>query len=513
MNDRGKMWRHVYKVLNQIRICPVNPSHCKYLTIVSTVDQRMLFDGEKIISISSNHFENFNILTMMELIRVPIVISPPFIAESNGTVRSKAKELTALLQDDERLRQERANRSNMQSRMNSGRRSNTMGSPVDARPPQRRRGTRRDDDNDDEMRRAIEASKRQADEDEKKRRAASGETDDDIAKAIKLSKEEEELRQSRLEEKNANLLFDDAWDQPVPQQQQAPQPVYQQQQQVDFWGNPIDMTAQAQQQQSTGYLQNVYSQPTGFLPQQTGYMQPQPTATNGFNNDFSSNNPYMQSQPPQFAQQTGFQAAPPVLSTMSNNPYAQQQQQQQQPEALQPMPTGSNNPFAQFGTSFNQQQQPLRSQQQQKPSFSPSLSTLSEQPQPQFQSPQQTFTPAPKPQSAHQNKLDFLLAQGNPTGQDTFGNTGELRVPAHFNRTGYVNSAGQGLRPSVTGYPTTTQQPNNPFFTGQNNPSAQGGNMRPLTQSTTGPAYGQQPQYGQYGQQNQQGQTGSLIDF
>lgn len=387
----------------------------------------------------------------------------------------------------------------MQSRMNSGRRSNTIASPTDPRHPQRRRGTRRDDDNDDEMRRAIEASKRQADEDERKRRAAAGESEDDIAKAIKLSREEEELRQSRIEDENTNLLFDDTWDQPA--QQQQPQPVYQQQQEVDFWGNPIDMSAQPQQTQSTGYLQNVYSQPTGFLPQQTGYMQPQPTTTNGFNNDFSSNNPYIQPQP-QFTQQTGFQSNSPAQSTMSNNPYAQQQQ----PESLKPMPTGSNNPFAQFGTSFNQQ--PQQQQPQQRPAFSPSLTTLSEQ-QPQFQSPQLSYTPQPKPQTAHQNKLDYLLAQGNPTGQDTFGNTGELRVPAHFNRTGYVNSAGQGLRPSVTGYPS--QQPNNPF-TGQNN-SAQGGNVRPLTQSTTGPAYGQQPQYGQYGQQNQQGQTGSLIDF
>ena len=93
-------------------------------------------------------------------------------------------------------------------------------------------------------------------------------------------------------------------------------------------------------------------------------------------------------------------------------------------------------------------------------------------------------------------------------GQDTWGNTGEIRVPAHFNRTQFVNSAGQGLRPSMTGFPA--QQQNNPFFTGQN---AQGGNVRPLTQSSTGPAYTQQPQFGQYGQQNQLGQSGSLIEF
>lgn len=385
----------------------------------------------------------------------------------------------------------------MQSRMNSGRRTDTLGSPT-ADHPQRRRNTRRENDDDEELRRAIEESKRQADEDERKRRSAAGETDDDIAKAIKLSKEEEELRKSRLENENQNLLFDDTWDQPA--QQPVQQPVYQQQQQVDLWGNPVDMNAQQQQQQSTGFLANVYSQPTGFLPQQTGYLQPQQTATNGFNSAFPTNNPYMQAQP-QLSLQTGFSGSP-AQSTMSNNPYAQQT-----PEALQPMPTGSNNPFAQISTPSPQQSRPF---------FSPSLSTLSEQQQPQYPStlsPQNTFTqstpsfPTPqKQQSAHQNKLDFLLSQGNPMGQDTFGNTGELRVPAHFQRTGYVNSAGQGLRPSMTRVPS--QQPNNPFFTGQ-----QSGQVRPLTQSSTGPAYAQQSQFGQYGQQNQQGQTASLIDI
>jgi len=391
--------------------------------------------------------------------------------------------------------------------MNTGR-MNTLGSPTSSAHPQRRRNTGRgQNEDDDEMRRAIEESKRQADEDERKRRGAENDTDDDLARAIKLSKEEEDMRRTRLENENANLLFDDSMDQAT--QQQQPQPLYQQQQEVDFWGNPVGMNPQQQQEQSTGYLQNVYSQPTGFLAQPTGYMQPQATV-NGFNSPgFGSNNPYAQ---PQFApQQTGFPTGSLLQSTPSNNPYAQQQA-----EPLQPMPTGSNNPFAQFGgKTFDQSPQPSRQ------TFSPSLSTLSEQqPQPQFTSslsPQNTsftqspsfsqpstqFQTPPKQQSSHANKLDYLLAQGNPTGQDTFGNTGELRVPAHFQRTGFVNSAGQGLRPSMTGVPNQ----NNPFFAGQNP-----GSVRPLTQSSTGPAYQSAP-FGQYGQQNQQQQTGSLIDF
>jgi epsin len=401
--------------------------------------------------------------------------------------------------------------------MNPGRR-NDLGSPTGISHPQRQRNTRcGDDENDDDMRRAIEESKRQTDEDERKRKSGAGE-DDDVARAIKLSKEEEELRQSRLEDQNANSLFDEGWDLSVPQ----PQPVYQQQQQVDFWGNPIDNSAELQQQQSTGYLQNVYSQPTGLLPQQqtgfmpqpSSFMQLQSSSTNSF-----SNNPYAQATPQFSPQQTGFQPGPSAQSALSNNPYAAQQQQT---EALQPMPTGSNNPFAQFGTSFNQQPS-----QQQRPTFSPSLSSLAEQPHPQpqqqyqstlspensFSSSTPSFSTPQKQQSSHQNKLEFLLAQGNPMGQDTFGNTGETRVPAHYNRTGFVNSAGQGLRPSVTGVPN--QQPNNPVFAGQQQPS---GGVRLLTQSSTGPVAfaGQgftQGSFGQYGGQNQQGQTGSLIDF
>jgi epsin len=379
----------------------------------------------------------------------------------------------------------------MQMRMNSNRR-NTLSSPTSPQQAPRRRNTRaKEPEDDDELRRAIEASKRQADEDERKRKGVQGETDDDLAWAIKLSKEEEDLRKQRVEGQNADLLFDDSFDSP------APQPVYQQQQEVDFWGTPVDMTAQQQQQQSTGYLQNVYSQPTGVFPHQTGYLQPQQPVQNGFAQNLATNNPYA---PGQFAPQpvTGFTTGSPAPS--SNNPYGQQQV-----ESLQPMPTGSNNPFAQFGKSFDQSQSP----QQQRPSFSPSLSMVTEQPQqfssqqsPFQQQPAQTFqSPPPKPPTVHQNRLDFLIGQGNPMGQDTFGNTGELRVPAHYQRTGYVNSAGQGLRQTMTGT-------NNPFAGQQ---GQQG--VRPLTNSSTGPGGFQQGGFGQYGGQGQGQKTGSLIDL
>ena len=73
MNDRGKMWRHVYKV--PILRISANIRHFKFLIIVCTVDQRMLFDGGKIICTSSNPFENFNISMTMDLIKEQTVSS------------------------------------------------------------------------------------------------------------------------------------------------------------------------------------------------------------------------------------------------------------------------------------------------------------------------------------------------------------------------------------------------------------------------------------------------------
>jgi epsin len=60
---------------------------------------------------------------------------------------------------------------------------------------------------------------------------------------IKLSKEEEELRKRELEESNAQSLFDDA---PVPTAQAQPPGYnqgYQQQNAVDWFGNPIKTRA------------------------------------------------------------------------------------------------------------------------------------------------------------------------------------------------------------------------------------------------------------------------------
>lgn len=455
--------------------------------------------------------------------------------------------------DEERLRTERTDRKTWKSRVTGIEEFAPQGSgPPGAeassqrRKPERR--AQRADEDDIEYKLAIEASKHEAEEDKKRResKAIAPVEDDDLAKAIRLSKEEEELRRRELEESNASSLFDDT---PAPSTQ--PQYTgynqgYQQQGAVDWFGNPVDQ--QPQQAQTTGYLNNAYSQ-QGIQSQPTGYQngfQPQPT---GFDpSQFQQQQPnFLQPQQTIQPQQTSFNGT---------NPYAQQQdfggQFQQQPlasaqtgahnpwssahqaqaDALKPTPTGSNNPFA---SSFN------RPQIQQQQSSPPTLSSLAEQrtatqfgsqssfnPNTTFASPQ----PAPVPrkeENPQHARLNALLAAGE--GMDTFGNTGESRIPSQHTAPGtFVNSAGHGLNRIHA-----AQTGNNPFFSQQftgapqqiSSPSAFGAQQQQpnkLAPAQTGPAgingFGGSP-FGQhnnnpFGSQQHQGQSqggGSLIDL
>ena len=395
-------------------------------------------------------------------------------------MRVSAKELTSLVLDEERLRTERSDRKAWKSRVTGIEEFAPQGSGYgrDAQTPRRQRPEHRPqapDEEDAEYRLAIEASKYEAEEDRKRRQSnAPVADDDDLAKAIKLSKEEEELRRQELEESNASSLFDDT---PAPSNQ--PQFTgynqgYQQQGAVDWFGNPVDQ--QAQQPQQTGYLNNVYSQPTGFQNQQTGFQngfQPQPT---GF-----EQNQLPQQQQPNFLQQ---QHTIQPQQTAYNNPYAQQNDfsnqnqqqqvssphagshnpwasnQQQQQDALKPAPTGSNNPFA---SSFN------RPQVQQQQSSPPTLSSLAEQKtatqfnQPSY-NPITSYQPSQPPQreqNPQHARLNALLASGE--GMDTFGNTGDLRIPAQHTAPGtFITNSGQGLNKLHS-----SQTGNNPFFNQQ----------------------------------------------
>ncbi|KAL7799189.1 ENTH domain-containing protein [Trichoderma ceciliae] len=493
LNDKGKNWRHVLKALKVLDYC--------------------LHEGSELV-VTWARQSIYIIKTLREF---------QYIDEEGRdvgqNVRVAAKELTSLILNDERLRAERSDRKSWKSRV--------MGldsdfGPQFAEQSQRRqpRPERRPNEEDDaEYRLAIEASKYQEEEDRKKRQnRVGGENDDDLTKAIKLSQEEDERRRRELEESNATSLFDDDTPQTSQPQHTGFNQGYQQGNAVDFWANPIDQQGAqgAQLPQPTGYLGNAY---TGYQqpqqqqqqqqPQQTGW-QPNYNASFGLDtflpvptgNQLAQPQP----QPQQFLQQQQFaqqqqlqphQALDLAIQPGSNNPWATNSQLQQQ--SLKPTPTGSNNPFAQ---NRPQSARPATSSL----SPLPEQKTLSNFNQPLIQQQQQqqqqqkpVFTTPQRELSEHELKLNALLASGE--GLDTYGNTGDLRIPAQHTAPGtFINSAGAGLgrlNPETTG--------NNPFlrqqFTG----------MPSIT-------YGGQPQlnnnpFGAQQRPQQQGQPQDLIQF
>lgn len=518
LNDRGKNWRHVLKALKVLDYCLHEGSElvvtwaAKNIYIIKTLREFQHIDDDG--------------------------------RDVGQNVRVSAKELTSLILDEERLRTERSDRKTWKSRVTGIEeysQSRNSGEAPSSSRRQRPQRAQRADEEDAEYKLAIEASKYQEEEDRKKRQSRGAEpVDDDLAKAIKLSKEEEELRRRELEESNAASLFDDA---PVQTQPTGFNQGYQQQSAVDWSGNPIDS---GMQQQQTGYMNNVY---TGYQnqPQQTGFQ-------NGYQNGFASQStgfdPYgsVQQQPQyQQTQQTGYNpylqqpvsspfqkqqtATPePLIPANTNNPWANNQSQQ----ALQPTPTGSNNPFA---SSFG------RPQVSSTPS-KPTLATLQEQQTatnfnnsnnspfgtnlnqstPTSFNPIASFTPPPKQEDPHTARLNALLASGE--GQDTFGNTGNTRIPAQHTAPGqFVNSAGIGhnrmqqqqtgnnpfLQSQYTGMPQTTYNNTAGGFGGQQVPAATG----PAGMNGFGGGFGAQGSSNPFGPrpgQQQKGQ-GDLIQF
>ncbi|KAJ1324840.1 epsin [Microdochium nivale] len=523
LNDKGKNWRHVLKALKVLDYCLHEGSELivtwarKNIYIIKTLREFMYMDEDG--------------------------------RDVGQNVRVAAKELTALIMDEERLRAERSDRKTWKSRVtgieeysSEGGMGAGGGGGAGPSQPRRARVQRQSSEDDLEYKLAIEASKNQEEEDLRKRQGRQGTdvSDDDLAKAIQLSREEDERRKQELENANAASLFDDD---PVQLQQPVVQPQYtnmgyQQGSNVDWLGNPIDQN-QAMQQQYTGMPQmgNNY---TGFQQQQTGF-------SNGFDAQQTGmyNNPYSQQmQQPQQTMQiqpTGYnpygqgfgqqqqqqQQVEPAVQAGSNNPWAtgSMGSNNAQP-AIQPMKTGSNNPFAAAG-------RPQTARPPAMPNFG-SLQSLPEQkslqtftpppaqsslfnsppPQQQQQQPFKTHTQNQKPMTEHEQRLNALLATGD--GMDTFGNTGEMRIPSQHTAPGiFVNSAGIGAQKL-----TAVATGNNPFlrqqFTGMPTPSY----GQPQMPAATGPVGGMNAGYGggnpfagQQQQNKQQQGGGDLIQF
>jgi epsin len=542
LNDKGKNWRHVLKSLKVLDYCLHEGSELvvtwarKNIYIIKTLREFQYVDDDGKDVGQNGECSKRRVAAL-----------------TNKIVRMSAKELTSLVLDEERLRTERSDRKNWKTRVtgieeHGPRGSHYTGGSGSSEPPtpNRRRNERRQqrpDEEDAEYKLAIEASKYEAEEDKKRRdrNSAAPVDDDDLAKAIRLSKEEEELRRRELEDSHATSLFDDSPAQPQPTGNNQG---YQQQGAVDWFGNPVDLSAQ--QPQNTGYPGNAYAQPTGFQNQQTGFsnaFQPQPT---GFDPNQYQQPPanYLQAQATLQPQQTAFNGLqnpygpgqPMDLSNQfqqpqqsvsllpgSHNPWASSQQPQY--ESLKPAPTGSNNPFA---SAFNR---PPATQQKTSP---PSLITLAEQ-KATTQFSQQSYNPVssyasspapPTPQkeiNPQHARLNALLAAGE--GTDSFGNVGDLRIPAQHTAPGtFVNSAGQGLNRLHA-----AQTGTNPFFSQQftgvpQQPSGFGGPQPTMVPAQTGPAGVHGFGGGSYGQTNNnpfgaqqahqgQNQQQSLIDI
>jgi len=136
--------------------------------------------------------------------------------DTGANVRQKAKDITNLLQDDERLRAERKSRGAMRDRMlgnlaNSGlqgdRDSGDRNSPPPDRP-QSSRPPKRSNNEEDDLQKAIAESMRMQ-EDEAKRRSQVTQEEDDFNRALRMSEDEEARRKREQDKANETALFDD----------------------------------------------------------------------------------------------------------------------------------------------------------------------------------------------------------------------------------------------------------------------------------------------------------------
>lgn len=414
LNDKGKYWRHVAKSL-------------------TVLDYLVRFGSENCVLWCK---ENLYIIKTLREFRHE--------NENTGNdegqiIRVKAKELTSLLTDDERLREERAlNRANRRGGDNQRRRRRT-----DSRSRSR---PHRGDPYDSDLQRALEESKLTAEEEEARRKemAQYENQDPDLLAALQLSKEEEELK--RLQDMQRL------------QELQAHQNVY-----YDVFGIPISQEE---------YYQYQEQQAAQLAQQQEAVLLAQ------------------QQEAARLAQQQ--QAALLAQQQQQQMYYNQMQQIPQQ----QPLATGNNNPFSRDNVNANNNNNNNNLLQDFDNNPVPAKPVTTAQVTQQPQQPLRQTRTGNQSISDKFSELNTLLATG--TGIDTFGNTGESRIPAQHTKTGtFINSQG-------TGYKQVTNEPkNNPFLSSQYTglPSTN------IVPSHTGYGFGNQGQNSQQQTQQPQQQT------
>ncbi|BGO94630.1 hypothetical protein NBRC10512_004941 [Rhodotorula toruloides] len=410
LNDKGKNWRHVFKSL--------------------TVLDYILHAGSE--NVVQYFRENLYVVkTLKEFQYID-----EYGKDQGANVRQKAKDITNLLLDENRMRSQRASRKDMRNRM-AGRRTSPSRNerPSRATPPPGGAG------GDADLQAAIEASKRSAEEEARRKRGGKGE--DELEEALRLSREEEERRQRELAANGGGNLFDE-------QQRNAnalidmDAPTVQQPMQTGWMSfNPYQAQQQAQmeeymRQQQLLELQRQQEQQQMMYQQQQAAMQQQYQQQQAYED-------YMRQQQ--------------ML-------YMQQQAQQPQQQAIQPQPTGfgANNPFAAFASPPPASSPaPPQSQASTSSAFGDSFQPepAAPSPAPQPQQPQRTGGGRFKATGDDKHAdLARMLGAGREDGLDTFGNIGSARVPVWQQKTGQQVANGQGpLAPQTTGL----AKPLNPF--------------------------------------------------
>ncbi|KAG8215842.1 hypothetical protein J3R82DRAFT_7785 [Butyriboletus roseoflavus] len=437
LNDKGKNWRHVFKSL--------------------TVLDYLLHAGSENVVL---YFKD-NLYIIKTLKEFQYVDEDG--KDCGANVRQKAKDISNLLSDAGRLREERRNRASMRDRMirgNPGMEEDEEdgGRRSVAPQPRKNRTTERDDD---ELRRAIEASKQSHAEEQ-----ARLSEENDIQRAIRLSEEEEARRNKAVQDSNAAALFDD--------QSQLPPP-------ADGSNNPFPFT------DPTPYATGLQPQFT-VQPQYT--MQPQFTSFNPYQQQAQQEAmqaEYLRQQQEWMRQQQELQAQQAqALQQQQQEEWLRQQQAlqaQQQAQQLFAQPTGfgSNNPFAPTfspspashtsppstngtGPSFNLQGTYANSTA---PSYgstpSPAPTSTSSQSRPEGPS----YTGGAGRGAARADQEHAHLANlfaNRDDGQDTFGNVGALRYgQTQVGRTA-VQQTGVSANNPFALQPQQTHNPEQPFF-------------------------------------------------
>ncbi|KAJ1958812.1 hypothetical protein IWQ62_004845, partial [Dispira parvispora] len=372
LNDKGKHWRHVFKALVVLDYC----IHCGSENVVSYTTKNLY------VVKTLREFQHRN----------------ESGKDEGANVRQKAKEITTLLEDEERLKEARKNRLQMKDRIrglgNSRYNAELPPSPSSSSSPAtypRRAGRqttiRRDKlsdeestDEDGELKRAIQESKRLADEQERSRR----ESDAQLRQALEESAKESKVKEDDVVHQNELILTQDYDDQVQPgalvMVQQQPQQVGGGQ--FEPFGSLIDtsdVTYQSpQQQQQQGMYQQAYQLQQQQQLQTDMYGNVQ-QAQNYSANAASTNTYYTMGQDPSQAMLGQFQGNTADQQTMLYQQQQQQQQLSQQASSFQTMgtpsalsPGGGTNPFTQTfsatssaATQSIQQSMTQQNQQQQ----------------------------------------------------------------------------------------------------------------------------------------------------